>query len=513
MLSTWDYAVIAIYLVGVAAFGIRAGGKQASTRDYFLGDRNLPWWAVCFSVVATETSTLTVISVPGIAYGGMLTFLQLTFGYLLGRVVVSLVLLPRYFQGELVTAYAYLGQRFGDGMRQAASVTFLITRLLADGVRLFATAIPLKLIADAAGIETSYFQIILLIGLITIAYTYIGGIKAVVWMDVVQMLLYVGGAAFAILLLAGDLPEGWWSRAVEAGKTTVFNWEGVGSLDAWLTQPYFFLTAVIGGAFLSMASHGTDQLIVQRLLTCRTLQDGQKALIGSGVVIFVQFALFLAVGLLLWAYYDAQSPAALGLSRTDEIFPKYIIEQMPAGVAGLLLAGILAAAMSTLSSSLNSLASSSMMDLYERLVRKPRSEAEGLWLARAFTLGWGLVFIVFANLFESQNNPVVELGLAIAGYTYGGLLGAFLLGLMNRRAQQREAVIAFLVTVISMVLIIFGVWYSPDAGWQVVFNPSKAYVAEQGLVRIAWPWYTLIGVGINLAVGSLLALRHRGSHA
>ncbi len=519
MLTPLDYAVIAIYLLGVAALGIKAGGRQQSTADYFLGGRNLPWWAVCFSVVATETSTLTVIGVPAIAYLGTLTFLQLAFGYLFGRIAVSLLFLPRYFAGNLTTAYAFLGARYGDGLRATASVTFLVTRLLADGVRLFATAIPIKVIADAAGLPITYFQIILLLGLVTIVYTLIGGIKAVVWMDVVQMVLYVGGGVLALVLLLGDVPGDWLATAAAEGKTRTFDF-GVGqSISEWLTQPYVFVSAVLGGAVFSMASHGTDQLIVQRLLTCRTLQDSQKALVGSAVIVMAQFALFLFVGLLLWSYYGGVSLEALGLTRGDEVFPKYIIEGLPAGISGLVLAGIIAAAMSTLSSSLNALASSSMLDLFERLGGKVLEARRALLLSRGFTLFWGVVFIGFASLFESTENPVVEIGLQIAAFTYGGLLGVFLLGLVNRRTRQADAVAAFVVTVVVMVVVVFGVWYSPQDGWRFVLGPGEAVTAAaKAAIRAAvgwpwytvgWPWYTVIGSSVTLAVGSLLALRHR----
>ncbi|GIV60930.1 MAG: sodium:solute symporter [Rhodothermaceae bacterium] len=508
MLTGLDYAVIAIYLLGVAALGIKAGGRQQSTTDYFLGSRNLPWWAVCFSVVATETSTLTVIGIPAVAYGGTLTFFQLTFGYLLGRLLVSLYFLPRYYEGKLSTAYAFLGQRYGDGMRAAASVTFLVTRLLADGVRLFATAIPIRVIAAMAGVSLSYFEIILVIGLVTIVYTYIGGIKAVVWMDVVQMLIYVGGAVGAVFVLWQDVPQTWWATATAAGKTTLFEWGFDQGLAHVLTSPYAAVTAIVGGAILSMASHGTDQLIVQRLLACRNLADSRKALLGSAFVVMFQFGLFLLVGLLLWAYYGGASLEALGLTRGDEVFPKFIIEGMPPGVSGLMLAGILAAAMSTLSSSLNALASSTMMDLYERFSGRTLPAGRALRLARWTTLFWGLVFIGFANLFEDQQNPVVELGLAIASFTYGGLLGVFLLGLVNRRTRQADALIAFTLTIITMIFVIFGVWYHPVEGWVFIFNPDEARIAEAGLRAIGWPWYTCIGAALTLLVGSLTALRH-----
>lgn len=509
MLTALDYAVIAIYFVGVAVFGIVAGGRQKSTADYFLGNRDLPWWAVCFSVVATETSTLTVIGTPAITFAGSMTFFQLTLGYLVGRIVVSLVFLPRYFRGNLATAYAFLGERYGDGMRATASVTFLVTRLLADGVRLFATAIPIKVIADSAGLETSYFQIILVIGLVTIVYTLIGGIRAVVWMDVVQMFVYLGGAVGAVWVLLGEVPADWWATAAAAGKTKIFNTGGAASFGEWLTQPYTFVAAVVGGAVFSMASHGTDQLIVQRLLTCRRLEDSQKALVGSGIVVMAQFALFLVVGLLLWAYYGGATPGELGLTRGDEVFPKFIIEGLPPGVSGLILAGILAAAMSTVSSSLNSLASSTMLDLYERFSGRALPEDRALFVSRVLTFFWGLVFIVFANLFESDDSPVVELGLSIASFTYGGLLGAFLLGLLNRRTRQTDAVVAFAVTIAFMVWVIFGVWYGPEAGWVFSFMPDDAEKAALGLRTIAWPWYTAIGAAVTLVVGSLVALRHR----
>jgi len=509
MLTTLDIVVIALYLGGVAVFGIWAGGPQRSTTDYFLGGRDLPWWAVCFSVVATETSTLTVVGIPAVAYGGSLTFLQITGGYLLGRLLVAAYFLPRYYQGELQTAYAFLGTRYGDTMRGTASVTFLVTRLLADGVRLFATAVPLKVIADTAGVEVSYFQIILVIGVVTALYTLVGGIKAVVWMDVVQMLLYVLGALLAIGFLLGDVPAGWWSTAVSAGKTNLFDLGLDLSFARWWTAPYTLGTAVVGGTIFSMASHGTDQLIVQRLLACRNTTDSQKAILGSAILVMIQFALFLGVGLLLWVHYGGASIEALGLQRGDEVFPKYIIEGLPAGLSGLILAGIVAAAMSSLSSSLNALASSSVNDLYERIVGRSLDDDRGLLVSRLLTLFWGVVFIGFASLFQDSDNPVVELGLSIASFTYGGLLGTFLLGLWHDGTRQLDALIAFVVTIAVMVFVIFGVWHSPTEGWMFVLAPSDAYVADANLRGIGWPWYTAIGAALNLGVGSLLALRPR----
>lgn len=484
MLATLDYVVLVGYLAGVLAFGLWAGGRQRSTTDYFLGGRDLPWWAVLFSIVATETSTLTVIGIPAVAYGGSLVFLQLTVGFLLGRIVVATTLLPGYFSGEATTAYAYLGERFGDRMRGAASLTFMITRLLADGVRLFATAIPIRVIAVGAGFEVSYAAIIVVLGVLTMAYTLVGGIRAVVWMDVVQMGIYVGGAVLAVVLLLGQAPDGWWEAARAAGKTEILDL-GLGLPFAeWIASPYTAVVAVVGGAFFSMASHGADQLVVQRLLACRSLRDGQRALVGSGVVVSGQFALFLFVGLLLWAYYDGADLAALGLTRGDEIFPTFIVQAMPPGIAGLLLAGILAAAMSTLSSSLNALASSSVLDVWERLGREPLAEDAALRLGRWLTLIWGVVLMGFAMLFRSLENPVVELGLGIASFTYGGLLGAFLLGRLSGRARQSDAVVAYILTLLAV-------------GFLVVRG------------GVAWPLYTALGAVLMLGLGGVLARRHR----
>lgn len=508
MLTPLDYIVLLVYIVGVVWFGLRSAGSQKNTTDYFLGGRNLPWWAVCFSIVATETSTLTIIGIPAVAYGGTMIFLQLTLGYLAGRIAVSIIFLPRYLSGELVTAYAFLGRRFGARMQGLSAATFMVTRLLADGVRLFATAIPLKMIADSAGLSIGYPVIIVFIGFLTIIYTYYGGLKAVVWMDVVQMSLYLVAAAGSIIVLVMSIDAADWQSVRSAGKLTVLEW-GSGGISGMLTQPYAFITAVVGGGIFSMASHGTDHLIVQRLLACRSLGESRKALIGSAFLVMIQFAVFLLVGVLLWAYYGGATMTELGLSRGDEVFPRFIIEGLPSGISGLVLAGILAAAMSTLSSSLNALASSSVMDLLPLLKNWKSDETSKLRISRLLTLVWGLVFMFFATLFEDQQNPVVELGLSIASFTYGALLGAFLLGIINVKVRESGAIIAFAVSIVVMVLIIFGVWYSPDSGWTYIFRPSDARILADGLRAIAWPWYTCIGTAITLIVGSLTVFMHR----
>lgn len=487
MLDGLDLTVIVVYLVGSAGIGLWLSGRQSNVKGYFLGNRELPWWAVTLSVVATETSALTVISTPAIAYLGDLSFLQLAIGYLLGRIVVAFVLLPKYYAGEMVTAYAYLGKRFGGTMQGTASVTFLLTRLLADGVRMYAAAIPLKFILDGLGADISYFWIITVLSLVTVAYTYVGGIRAVVWVDVFQMGVYVLGGIIALTVLA-DQTSGFWGEAVDAGKTQMFDF----SSDI-VTAPYAFVTAIFGGALLSMASHGADQIVVQRLLTCRSRADAQRAVIASGVIVFVQFGLFLVVGLALWSYYGGKSPEDLGqVASGDELFPTFIVEDLPSGIAGLLLAGILAAAMSTLSSSLNALSSSTMTDLIARLRSTPLADSEALSISRLTTLIWGLVFIVFGNLFVGDDTPVLELGLSVASVTYGGLLGAFFLGIFVRRASQLDAMVAFCVAVAAMA-------------WLFVY---QQWVITDGEIIVGFTWFTAIGVAITMVIGTLLSLRH-----
>ncbi|GDY30636.1 sodium:solute symporter [Gandjariella thermophila] len=486
-----DLVIIVAYLLTMPALGVLLGRRQRSASDYFVGERSLPWPAVCLSVVATETSTLTVISTPGLVWGGGFTFLQLALGYIVGRTIAAVLLLPRYFSGDLVTAYAYLGQRFGSVLQGTASVAFVVTRLLAEGVRLFAGAIPIKAILDGFGVHAAYWQIVVGLTALTVVYAYVGGIRSVVWVDVIQLSLYLGGAVVAAVVLLGKLPADWAHTAAGAGR-----FRFVDLASHLLTNPYTLVTGVIGGAVFSMASHGADQLIVQRLLACRSLRDGRRALIGSGILVFVQFGLFLLVGAMLWVFYGGASPKAMGLSSTDDVFPRFIVGQLPVGVAGLLIAGVLASTMGALASALNALSSSTVTDLYQRFTRRALPDRHVLRYGRLWTLVWAAVFVGFASLFSSTRDPVIVLGLGITGYTYGALLGSFLLGLFVARASQVDALIAFLATVAVMAVVILGVRLP---------GPNGASAA------LAFPWYPALGALVSLVVGGALALRHRGT--
>ncbi len=458
-----DVFVLVAYLVGVTTWGAWLGRGQQSGDDYFLGSRSLPWGAVMLSVVATETSTLTFLSVPGVAYMGSMTFIQLAFGYLVGRTVVAAVLLPAYYRGELSTAYALLESRFGLGARRFTSAIFMVTRLLADSVRLFATAIPLALITG-----WPYWASIAVVGVLTLIYTYFGGIKAVVWVDVLQMVLYLGGAVVTLVALHFLVHGGWGAilpAAAAADKLRIIDF----AFD--LHTPYTLWAGILGGAFLSMASHGTDQLIVQRLLTCRDLKASQKAIVGSGLAVILQFVLFLAVGLGLWVFYQGRS-----FDRSDAIFATFIVDRLPPGITGLLIAGVFAAAMSSLSSSINSLASATAYDYWAPMVGARADDVRILRAGKLFTLAWALLLIVGAVVFIplSKGTSAVEVALGIASLVYGGLLGAFALGVFTKRPGQR-AVVAGVVVGIGLVT-----WLRND---------------------MAWPWYVLAGSVVTFAAG------------
>jgi len=481
--STLDIIIVLVYLAASTGVGAWIGRKQKNTTDYFLGGRQIPWFAVTFSIVATETSVLTFISIPAIAYQGNMTFLQIALGYVF-------IMIPAYYRGEIDTAYHFLGNRFGQGMRNTASITFMVTRVLADGVRLFATAIPLAIIIKGSGVfsrlsDSQFYMLsIIIIGILTIIYTYVGGIRAVIWMDVAQMVIYLSGAVLAGILILSKLPDGFSTVSQWAASENKFQWFYLGAdigFKEFIKQPYTFFTALVAGAIFSLASHGTDQLIVQRVLTCKSKQESQKAMSFSGIAVFLQFFIFLLLGILLYAYYGGANYHELGLTRADGIFPKFIVQEMPVGVSGLIVAALFAAAMSTLSSTLSSLSSAAVLDIYRPLFGKGKTEAQLLKTSRSVTLMWGAILIGVAIAFVGIKGTVVEVALGIASYTYGGLLGAFLLGILFKRISQRDAIIGFISALVVMTVVI-------------------------QTVQIAWPLYTIVGSLTTILVGILSGL-------
>jgi SSS family transporter len=472
-LDRLDLIIIALYLAGITLFGLRFRKRQHSLRDYFLADRNLPWWAIALSIVAAETSTLTIISIPGLAYDTNLAFLQVVFGYLLGRVIISFVLLPHYFRGDLYTAYELIERRFGRRLRSVTASLFLVTRAAAEGVRVYAISI---VVAIALG--TGEVASIAIITALTLIYTLEGGLAAVIWTDVVQTFIYIGGTLVGFFVLLQHVPGGWaaiHTLADTSAKLRIFDFTpGFG-------KTYTFWSGLIGGAFLTTASHGTDQLIVQRLLAAKNEAQSKLALLSSGIAILFNFSLFLLVGVLLYAFYRLPS-ATFGTA--DRIYPTFIVRQMPHGISGLLIAAILAAAMSNLSAALNSLSSSSMMDFYFR--RSVASAASGeqdrrLRLSRFATLFWAVVLFGLAVLSLHRVGRVVEVGLQIASVAYGALLGVFLLGVLTRRAREFGA----------MVGMICGF------GTELYLWLGSA---------VPWTWWVALGTTVTFTVGYAVSL-------
>ncbi len=475
-MRTLDIAVIFAYFAAVIVFGLLLAGRQRDASDYFLGHRGLPWWMLMLSIVATETSAVTVISIPGVAVRTNWTWLQVTFGYLVGRFGVAQLLLPGYFEGSQDTAYQRLERRFGPLARRVASGVFLLTRCLADAVRMFLTGFTLAVIT---GLDRQWG--ILIIGIVTLLYTWFGGLRAVVWTDVIQLVVYVlGGIATVIVAihLAGGV--GSLSHAWTAGKLRVFDF------SPSFTVLYTFWGGLVGGALLSAATHGTEHLFVQRLLAARGLKDAQRALIGSGVVIILQFALFLLVGTSLWLA-GADQPGM----KSDALYPSFVITHLPPGLAGLVVAGILAAAMSSHASAVNSLASASTLDFYVPLTKRQDTQ-HVLWVGRWLTAIWTAVLVIGAMLFPDPNTPVVQQVLSLASLPYGALLGTYLLGGFWKRARQIDVIIAIGVSVVVM---------SP-----IVLGGLIAHFPLHWLPGLAWPWYVPLGTAVTVLVGMISSL-------
>ncbi|HUA15461.1 MAG TPA: sodium:solute symporter [Verrucomicrobiae bacterium] len=468
-LNRADFAIIALYLAGITLFGLRFRKKQRSLRDYFLAGREIPWWAIALSIVAAETSTLTIISIPGLAYDSNFTFLQVVMGYVIGRIVISFVLLPHYFRGDLYTAYELIERRFGPGLRSLTAGLFLLTRAAAEGVRVYAVSIVVSI-----ALGTGEVASIAIITILTLIYTFEGGLAAVIWTDVVQTGIYVGGTLVGLVTIIHLVPGGWTAihgAVAGAGKFQVFNF----SHD--LYAPYTFWAGIVGGTFFTVASHGTDQLIVQRLLSARGQRQSAAALISSGFAVLLQFALFLLIGVMLWSFY--RLPTA-SFGKADRIYPTFIVNRMPHGVSGLLVAAILAAAMSNLSAALNSLSSSSIMDFYTRF-RPQSDESRKMRMARVATIFWGLVLFALAVIALHKAGRVVEVGLQIASVAYGALLGVFLLGVLTRRATAAGAAIGMACGFAAELYLWLG-------------------------TRVPWTWWVLLGTGVTFSIGWALSL-------
>jgi SSS family solute:Na+ symporter len=467
-LSLLDYAIIAGYLVAITLFGSWFAKFQKTTRDYFLTGRSVPGWAVCCTIVATETSTISFIGVPAQAYAGNMTFLQLVFGYVVGRVIISALFIPAYFRGELLTSYELLQRRFGPAVKNLSAVVFLATRSLADGIRLYSTALVISVVT-----LTDITSVIVVLAAAMIVYTMRGGAAAVIWTDVVQLFVYVMGALLVFGSLLGQI-EGGWNAVVEtgsaAGKFQLFDF-------SWdLTRAYTFWAGLLGGMALTLATHGTDQFLVQRLLAARSQRDAARGLVASGFVVLAQFVLFLLIGVMLFTYYR-QTPLPVPLDRTDKVLSIYVMHSLRNGAAGFIVAAIVAAA---LSPSINAMAATTVNDFYLKYVRPDADEGTLLRLSRGLTVFWGVVQAGVAIGAQWMTESVLSAGLSVLSLASGSVLGAFLLGTLLPQVGSRAAFAGMLAGLAVMA----GVW---------------------GLTTVAWTWYTLIGASVTFAVAAALA--------
>jgi len=472
-IGTTDAVVLALYVAGVVAWGLWTGRAARGAADYMLGGRNVPWWAILLSIVATETSTVTFLSIPGFAWSRDFTWIQLGLGFLVGRLLVVAVLLPHYFAGDFFTAYDVLNRRFGGRVSSAASLLFVTTRSLADGLRLFLTAIVVQ---EMSGLTLPWA--VAVVGLATVLYTFFGGMKAVVWTDVIQFVIYIAGATVALGLLASRLPGGL-GQILAVGSAA-------GHLKAIdpglsLTNPYVLWAGLVGGAFLTLGSHGADQLMVQRYLSARGQRDAARALAASGFVVLLQFAFFLFIGVALFAFYQA-FPPAVPFDRPDRVFARFIVDELPPGLVGLVLGAVFAAAMSTLSSSLNSSATAVANDLYRPLAGPSLTQSRLLAVTRWLTVAFAVVQMAVALAGRLLGDTVVENVLKVAGFTTGITLGVFFLGIFTRRVGEPAALAGFALGLLTVSVVAFA-------------------------TPLAWPWYTLVGSGATFGFGLVASLR------
>ena len=473
-----DTVILVIYMLAMLALGLLIGRKQKDLSGYLLGGRDLPWYSILGSIVATETSTATFLSIPGITFAatGDMRFLQLTIGYILGRVIVAVVLLPLYFKGQIYTAYEVLEQRFGGVVKSVASILFLITRNLGDGLRLFLAGIALEKVLDI-----SLPVAIIILGVATIAYTFFGGLRAVIWSDCIQLLIYMIGGLMALAILIQSIPGGWGELMAFAEQTErmrIFDLRFVGGENFNLsTEPYTLWAGILGGALLTLGTHGTDQMFVQRYLAARSRRDASKAVIFSGFIVMGQFTLFLIIGIALACYYERVVPTTF--EKNDEVFATFVVEQLPIGLVGLTLAAIFAAAMSTLSSSLHSSATSMVSDLY--LPHHQRKGAvihpdQQVRISKRFAILFGVIQIALGIGASWISDSVIRDALAIAGFTAGIMLGLFCLGVLTRKANQSGALIGIIAGIIVLSYIKFG-------------------------TETAWTWLAIIGTLTTFSIG------------
>jgi SSS family solute:Na+ symporter len=468
VLTPVDYAVILGYIVAITLFGSWFAKFQKTTRDYFLTDRSIPGWAICCTIVATETSTLTFIGVPAQAYAGNWTFLQLVIGYIIGRLLVSQIFIPAYFRGDLLTSYELLQRRFGPSVKNLSAIIFLVTRSLADGIRLFATALVINVVT-----HIDINLIIIVLGVVMIVYTMRGGVSAVIWTDVVQLFVYVAGALVVLFALLSQI-HGGWGAVLEAGRAA-------GKFNMWdlswnPTHVYTLWAGILGGVALTLSTHGTDQYLVQRFLSAKSQQAASRGLVVSGVVVFIQFVLFLLIGVMLFTFYQ-QTPLPVPLARNDQILPIFIVHSLHHGAAGFIVAAIVAAA---LSPSINAMAATTVNDFYAKYIRPDADDQTLMRVSKQATVAWGIVQTAVALAAQAMTQSVLDAGLSVLSLASGSVLGAFLIGTLMPRVGSTATLVGMIAGLATMLVV----W-----AW----------------TSIAWTWYVFIGASVTVAVAWILS--------
>ena len=498
--SVGDWVVIVVYLTGIIGLGVWFGKDQRNTRDYFLGSRNIPWWGIGVSIVAAETSALTIIGVPAIAYGSNIMFIQMIVGYVIARIILAVVMVPHYLKGEIYSPYQLLEQHLGVGPRRLAAAFFLFLETMAAGVRVFVACIPIRLmlgeqVCSLGGLVDPILGAILIFVGLSLLYTYIGGVKAVIWTDFVQFGLFLAGGVFALFYIPTLVTGGWDAALAQAGAAGKLAW-----LNTHFTfsAPFNIWMGVIGGTVMVLSTHGAEQLIVQRVLACGSVSDGRKALALSAVLIFPLFLIFLLVGVMLWVFYQShpfQIPlpeGRPGIKSIDFIFPIFMMTEVPHILKGFLIVAILSAAMSSISSAITALASVSTMDFVKQIV-KGKDEDYFLRWSKYSTVLWAGM-LVFTAWLTREVTFVLNAAFSLRGLTAGALLGGLILALFWRRVGPRAAMIGMTASVIVMNFIY----------WPPNIPATKEWWMRTFGAEVFWPWFTLIGTVVTLSVAGFV---------
>ncbi len=513
-----DGVIIAVYFAVILGLGIYMGRKDKTMADFALGGRKIPWWAVLASLIAAETSAGTFLGTPGEGFAlRNYTYLQLALGTILARIIVAFIFIKPYYDYGVFSIYEFLTVRFGVGSKNAASGVFLITRVLASGTRLYVAAIILvlayKLVTGVRPQGNDEFWIyvgsISVVVVLTAIYTTLGGIKAVIWTDLIQATIMLGSALGAIYLLVRGL--GGWEPAfarLTAPTDLQFLDTGIqpdvgfwGNVKGVLESEYTIFAALLGSTFTTMATHGTDQDFVQRMLTAQDIRRSRLSLILSGLADIPIVLIFLTIGILLWANYQAHPDPDLP-KKTNEIFAHYILTGLPVGMRGLLVAGIFATAMGSLSTALNALATSYTRDWHEPYFMRKDGEAASLRAVRWATVAFSVLMIVVAAatayfVILKPGSRIIPIALGIFGYTYGSLLGVFLVGMLTRTRGNDAGNILAMIAGFVAVAILSGL---PN-DIAKIFG-GQLYAQPAWLPVIEFPWRILFGTLVTFAIAA-----------